>query len=77
VAVHTSFIDTLMGAGIDAPKVSPESVAHQVIDAVQASQVEVLADDRSRFVEESLSPDHELIDPDVQAFWDSLLTGQS
>jgi short-subunit dehydrogenase len=75
VAVHASFIDTEMAAGIDAPKVSPQSVATQTFDAVEASQVEVLADERSRFVKASLSHDHELIYPDVQSFWDALVNG--
>jgi NAD(P)-dependent dehydrogenase (short-subunit alcohol dehydrogenase family) len=74
VAVHASFIDTDMAAGIDVPKISPESVAQQAFDAVEASRIEVLADERSRFVKDSLSHDHELIYPGVQAFWDSLTT---
>jgi hypothetical protein len=42
-----------------APKISPESVAGQVFDAVEAGQVEVLADERSRDVKAKLSRDHE------------------
>ena len=61
VAVHASFIDTDMAAGIDAPKISPESVARQAFDAVEAGQIEVLADERSRFVKAALPRDHELI----------------
>jgi NAD(P)-dependent dehydrogenase (short-subunit alcohol dehydrogenase family) len=61
VAVHASFIDTDMAAGIDVPKISPESVAQQTFDAVEAGEIEVLADDRSRFVKASLPRDHELI----------------
>jgi NAD(P)-dependent dehydrogenase (short-subunit alcohol dehydrogenase family) len=76
LSVHASFIDTDMAAGIDAPKVNPESVAAQTFDAVEAGQIEVLTDERSRFVKASLSRDHELIYPDVQAFWDSLPAGQ-
>ena len=72
VAVHASFIDTDMAAGTDAPKISPESVAQQVFDAVEAVEVEVLVDDRSRFVKASLSRDQELIYPAVQEFWDSI-----
>lgn len=72
VGVHASFIDTEMAAGVDAPKVSPESVAHQVLDAVEAGEVEVLADERSRFIKASLSRDHELIYPEVQSFWNSI-----
>ena len=75
VAVHAAFIDTDMAAGIDAPKISPESVARQAFDAVEAGQVEVLADDRSRFVKASLPRDHELIYPPVQEFWDAAVTG--
>jgi NAD(P)-dependent dehydrogenase (short-subunit alcohol dehydrogenase family) len=61
VAVHASFIDTDMAAGINAPKISPESVARQAFDAVDAGQIEVLADERSRFVKAALPRDHELI----------------
>ena len=77
VAVHASFIDTDMASGIEAPKVSPEAVARQAFDAVEAGAVEVLADDRSRFVKDSLSHDQELIYPSIQEFWDSLLNGSS
>jgi NAD(P)-dependent dehydrogenase (short-subunit alcohol dehydrogenase family) len=77
VAVHASFIDTEMAAGIDAPKISPESVAQQTFDAVEANEIEVLVDERSRFIKASLSQDHELIYPPVQAFWDSLTGGAS
>ena len=75
VAVHASFIDTDMATLTDAPKISPESVAQQVLDAVEAGQTEVLADERSRFVKASLSRDHELIYPPIQAFWDEAVTG--
>jgi hypothetical protein len=75
VAVHASFIDTDMAALVDAPKISPESVAQQVFDAVDSGLPEVLADERSKFVKEALSRDHELIYPPVQQFWDTLLKG--
>jgi NAD(P)-dependent dehydrogenase (short-subunit alcohol dehydrogenase family) len=75
VTVHAAFIDTDMAAGIDAPKISPESVARQAFDAVEAGEIEVLADERSRFVKASLSRDHELIYPPVQAFWDGAVKG--
>jgi NAD(P)-dependent dehydrogenase (short-subunit alcohol dehydrogenase family) len=76
VAVHAGFIDTDMAAGIDAPKISPESVAQQVFDAVEAGHIEVLADERSRFVKASLSRDHELIYPPVQKFWTAAVNQQ-
>ena len=73
VAVHASFIDTDMAALTSAPKDSPESVARQVCDAVEAGQVEVLADERSRTVKSQLSRDQELIYPPIQEFWDAAL----
>ena len=75
VAVHASFIDTDMAALVDAPKVSPESVAKMVFDAVEAGQIEVLVDERTRAVKASLSRDHELIYPPVQEFWDAAVQG--
>jgi len=75
VAAHAGFIDTDMAALANAPKISPESVARQVCDAVEAGQIEVLADERTRFVKASLPRDHELIYPPVQAFWDAAVTG--
>ncbi len=45
------------------------------LDAVEAGQIEVLADERTRFVKASLPRDHELIYPPVQAFWDAAVTG--
>jgi NAD(P)-dependent dehydrogenase (short-subunit alcohol dehydrogenase family) len=71
VAVHASFIDTDMAALTNAPKDSPESVAQQTFDAVEAGQIEVLADERTRFVKASLPRDHELIYPPIQEFWDA------
>ena len=50
VAVHASFIDTEMAALASGPKDSPESVVGQALDAVAAGQIEVLADERTRFV---------------------------
>ncbi len=77
VAVHASFIDTDMAALTSAPKDSPESVVRQALDAVEAGQVEVLADERSRTVKAELSRDHELIYPPVQEFWDAAVKGSS
>jgi NAD(P)-dependent dehydrogenase (short-subunit alcohol dehydrogenase family) len=75
VAVHAGFIDTDMAALTDAPKISPESVAQQVFDAVEARQIEVLADERTRTVKASLSRDQELIYPPIQEFWDAAVKG--
>jgi NAD(P)-dependent dehydrogenase (short-subunit alcohol dehydrogenase family) len=75
VGVHAGFIDTDMAAGIDAPKISPDMVAQQVFDAVEAGEIEVLADERTRRVKESLPRDHELIYPPLQAAWDGRAAG--
>jgi NAD(P)-dependent dehydrogenase (short-subunit alcohol dehydrogenase family) len=78
VAVHASFIDTDMAAlATNVPKDTPASVARQALDAVEAGQVEVLADERSRTVKAELSRDHELIYPPVQEFWDAAVKGSS
>jgi NAD(P)-dependent dehydrogenase (short-subunit alcohol dehydrogenase family) len=69
VGVHASFIDTDMAEGIDAPKISPQAVSGQTFDAVEAGQVEVLTDDRTRQIKAELSRDQELIYPALQAFW--------
>jgi NAD(P)-dependent dehydrogenase (short-subunit alcohol dehydrogenase family) len=75
VGVHAGFTGTDTAAGIDALKISPESVARQTFDAVQAGQVEVSADERSRTIKASLPRDHELIYPQVQESWDALTQG--
>lgn len=48
VAVHAGYIDTDMAAGVDAPKITPEDVARQTVEAIAAGREEVLADDVSR-----------------------------
>jgi NAD(P)-dependent dehydrogenase (short-subunit alcohol dehydrogenase family) len=75
VAVHAGFIDTDMAALVDLPKDTPESVAQQVFDAVEAGQIEVLADERTRTIKASLSHDHELIYPPIQESWDEAVRG--
>src|SRR5580698_10968283 len=58
VAVYASFIDTDMAAlAVNVTKDSPGSVARQVFDAVEAGQIEVFADERSRTVKAELSRD--------------------
>ena len=54
---------------------NPSAVAQQVFDAVEAGEIEVLADERARFIKASLSRDHELIYPPIQEFWTAAVTG--
>jgi NAD(P)-dependent dehydrogenase (short-subunit alcohol dehydrogenase family) len=78
VGVHASFVDTDMAAlATNVAKDSPEAVARQAFDAVEAGQVEVLADERTRTVKAQLSRDQELIYPPIQKFWDDALKGGS
>jgi len=76
VGVHASFIDTDMSApATNVPKDSPGSVVRQALDAVEADQVEVLADEQTRTIKAELSRDQELIYPPLQEFWDAALKG--
>jgi NAD(P)-dependent dehydrogenase (short-subunit alcohol dehydrogenase family) len=63
VGVHAGFIDTDMAARIDQPKISPIEVARQTFDAVEAGQLEVLADGQSRDVKAALSAELEVLYP--------------
>ena len=65
VAVHVGLMDTDMTAGLDAPKSSPDAVAAQVLDGLQAGAFEVLADDASRSVPAALSGDLTLLYPSL------------
>lgn len=55
IGVHVGFIDTDMTDGIDAPKIAPEDVVSQVLQAIENGDEEVLADDRTRAVKASLA----------------------
>jgi NAD(P)-dependent dehydrogenase (short-subunit alcohol dehydrogenase family) len=74
VAVHAAFIDTEMAALASGPKISPETVAQQTFDAVEAGRIEVLADERTRYVKASLARDHELLYPPIEQFWDAAVS---
>jgi NAD(P)-dependent dehydrogenase (short-subunit alcohol dehydrogenase family) len=69
--VFASFIDTEMATAIDLPKVSPQSVVEQTLQAVEAGEEEVLTDDRTRSVKASLADDQSAIYPAQQVLWDS------
>jgi NAD(P)-dependent dehydrogenase (short-subunit alcohol dehydrogenase family) len=57
VGVHAGFIDTDGAAGVDAPKMRPEDVASQTLDAVQHGRSEVLTDATTRRVKAALAQD--------------------
>ena len=55
VALHVGYMDTDMARGLDAPKSSPADVARVTLDGVEAGAFEVLADDISQQIKQSLS----------------------
>jgi short-subunit dehydrogenase len=71
VAVHAGFIDTEMAAGVSAEKVSPQSVAGQIVGALEADAEEVLADPTSEMVKAALPNDLTALYPALQAEWDA------
>jgi short-subunit dehydrogenase len=54
-ALHVGFMDTDMAAHVDGPKSDPASVAKLALEAVQAGEIEILADDVSRQVQAGLA----------------------
>jgi short-subunit dehydrogenase len=73
VAVHAGFIDTDMAAAVSSEKVSPESVAQQIVAAVGEDAEEVLADPTSVMVKAALPDDLTTLYPAFQAQWDAEL----
>lgn len=55
--LHVAYVDTDLTAHITAPKTSPESVAEQALDGIEADAYEVLADDLSRQAKAGLAGD--------------------
>jgi NAD(P)-dependent dehydrogenase (short-subunit alcohol dehydrogenase family) len=71
VGVHAGFIDTDMASTVADSKISPSEVAKQTLDAVQNGQPEVLTDDWTRYVKESVATDQRSLYPDIQRSWDA------
>ena len=55
LAVHVGYMDTDMAATVAAPKTAPQVVAEATLDALEAGEHEVLADEVSRQVRAQLS----------------------
>lgn len=71
--VFVGVIDTDMGTAFShLPKVSPQEVADQVLDGIEAGAEEVLCDDRTRKVKASLPDDLAMIYPVHQRIWDQI-----
>lgn len=55
LGLHMGFVDTDLTRGLDAPKISAESVVRQAFDALEAGAEEALADDATRQVKRGLA----------------------
>lgn len=55
VGVHLGYADTDMTKHIDQPKADPSAIATEVVAAIEAGAVEVLADDVTRYVKSQLA----------------------
>jgi len=65
--VHLGAADTDITAGYDGPKIDPRDVARAALDAVAADEIEVVVDDWSRMVKDSLSADPKAFYEQMQA----------
>lgn len=57
VAVHAGAFDTEFSAGYDGPKERPADIARALLDGVENGDIEVLADDWTRWVKSTLDKD--------------------
>ena len=55
LALHVGYMDTDMVRDVAAPKSKPEDVARQTLEALEAGQSEILADEVSRRIKQNLS----------------------
>ena len=55
LGVHMAFVDTDLTKGITGEKISPDTVAAQTFDALEAGQKQVLIDERTKMVHAHLS----------------------
>jgi NAD(P)-dependent dehydrogenase (short-subunit alcohol dehydrogenase family) len=53
--LHMGFVDTDLTRGIEAPKATPEEIVRHAFDALEAGAEEILADETTRQVKQSLS----------------------
>jgi NAD(P)-dependent dehydrogenase (short-subunit alcohol dehydrogenase family) len=65
LAVHVGYMDTDMAAGVADAKLAPGRVAAMTLDALEAGQHELLADDNTRAVRQALSGDLRTLYPDL------------
>jgi NAD(P)-dependent dehydrogenase (short-subunit alcohol dehydrogenase family) len=71
VGVHAGFIDTDMAATVAEAKITPREVVIQSLAAVEQGHPEVLTDDWTRHVKESVPTDQASLYPDIRKRWES------
>ena len=71
VGVHAGWIDTDMADTVQDSKISPREVAAQTLDAIEKGRPEVLTDDWTRHVKDSIATDQDTLYPDIQRSWDA------
>ena len=54
-ALHMGFVDTDLTRGIDLPKSTPEAIVRAAFDGLEAGTLEILADEATRQVKQSLA----------------------
>ena len=64
-------VSTDMAAAVDDPKISAQEVAGQTLDAIEQGRPEVLTDDWTRHVKNSVATDEDSLYPAVQRSWDA------
>jgi NAD(P)-dependent dehydrogenase (short-subunit alcohol dehydrogenase family) len=55
LALHMAFVDTDLVRSVEAPKTSPENIVTRALDALEAGQEEVLADDMTKQFKQGLT----------------------
>ncbi|GAA2183842.1 SDR family oxidoreductase [Brooklawnia cerclae] len=66
VGVHVGYVDTPMAAGAPGPKIQPADLVAAVLDAVEAGEYEVLADEGSVKVKAGLSAPIDVLYPQLR-----------
>ncbi|HEX7891942.1 MAG TPA: SDR family oxidoreductase [Ramlibacter sp.] len=56
-ALHMGFVDTDLTRGIEMPKSTPEAIVRAALDGLEAGVLEILADEATRQVRQSLASD--------------------
>lgn len=71
VGVYASFIDTDQAKDIPFPKISPEEVAAQLLEALKTNQEEVYTDEETRTRRDVLRTDPQAVERYMQQQWDT------